>query len=442
MDEPSSIVHLLATGAGPYSLTMNRLLAVVRVVLGLWLVGNAGVGTLLPPPPLDGPGVQVMQTLWATPWVMVLAKLVELLCGLALVTNRFVPLALVVFTPVLVNIVGFQARYAPGALPIGVAMVVATASLAWERRASFGPLLRARSTVAAGAVALSSCATTPMSPPMPTHGVSKAGLFFREVGPKDAPTVLLLHGFPSSSFHYRRLLETLGDQLHLVAPDYPGFGHSRPVEGDASFDRLTDAVETFCLERGLGRFYLYVFDFGAPVGMRLAERHPEWIAGVISQNGNVFEAGLSELLRAQATLSPEALAEAHRHALEPDSIRWQYESGAAGPVSPDGWAMDVALLQSPGSRETMLALLRDYGANVARYPAWQAWLATNRPPTLVVWGANDPFFVPAGAHAFRTVLPNAEVTLLPTGHFALEEQLGPIAAQVLDFVRRSEGARR
>ncbi|MEU1877739.1 alpha/beta hydrolase [Streptosporangium sp. NPDC020072] len=263
-------------------------------------------------------------------------------------------------------------------------------------------------------------------------------VFYREAGPADAQTLLLLHGFPSASHQFRRLIDALGDRFHLVAPDYPGFGHTQAPDGFVySFDRLADVVEGFVDRLGLGRFAVYMFDFGAPVGFRLAVRRPELVAGLVVQNGNAYEEGLSEQARGFIALGP-GQEDQVRGLLTLEATRGQYEGGTSDPetISPDGWTLDQHFLDLPGRKEAQVALAFDYRSNVARYPEWQEWLRANRPPTLVVWGSNDPFFVAEGARAYLRDVPEAELHLFDTGHFALEEKLPEITPLIADFLER------
>ncbi|MFC7548860.1 alpha/beta fold hydrolase [Plantactinospora sp. GCM10030261] len=257
-------------------------------------------------------------------------------------------------------------------------------------------------------------------------------VFHRRTGPAEALPVLLLHGFPSGSHQYRRLMDALGHRYQMIAPDYPGFGHTEvPAGFTYSFDRLADVMEGFVQHLGLTRFVLYAFDFGGPVGFRLAERHPDWIAGLIVQNANAYDEGLSDLAR---KLIPEPTEDLFSLPV----TRGQYEGGASDVslIAPDGWTLDQHFLDRPGRRQAQFALARDYVGNVARYPAWQSWFRTHQPRTLVVWGRDDAFFPEAGAHAYRRDLPEAEVHVLPTGHFALEEKLPEISGLIDDFLRR------
>ncbi|MER6472625.1 alpha/beta fold hydrolase [Streptomyces collinus] len=269
-------------------------------------------------------------------------------------------------------------------------------------------------------------------------------VFYRESLPDraDAPVLLLLHGFPSGSHQFRRLIDVLGAHYRLIAPDYPGFGHTRAPDGFTySFGKLADVVEGFVRGLGLDRFVLYVFDFGAPVGFRVAERHPEWIAGLVVQNGNAYEEGLSDAARGFIALTPETpgAREAIGDLLTLDGTRGQYETGVADPelIAPDGWTLDQHFLDLPGRKEAQRALAFDYRSNVERYAAWQAWLRRYTPPTLVTWGSRDPFFPEPGARAYLRDLPDAELHLFDTGHFALETHLPEIAPLIADFLDRA-----
>ena len=268
-------------------------------------------------------------------------------------------------------------------------------------------------------------------------------IFYREAeAPAGAPTLLLLHGFPSASHQFRRLIDTLGGRFRVIAPDYPGFGHSdAPPSFPYSFDALSGMIESFCRTLGLDRFTLYMFDFGAPVGFRLATRHPDWVAGLVVQNANAYEQGLSAFARDFIALRPEQEgAEANiRDLLTLAATRDQYLHGAGEPeaIAPDGWTLDHHFLELPGRKQIQVDLAFDYHRNVELYPRWQEWLRAHRPPTLVVWGKGDPFFVEAGARAFQDDVPDAEVHLFDTGHFALEERVDEIAPLVRSFVERT-----
>ncbi|MEV0664457.1 alpha/beta fold hydrolase [Actinomadura luteofluorescens] len=271
-------------------------------------------------------------------------------------------------------------------------------------------------------------------------------VFYRESLPEreDAPVLLLLHGFPSASHQFRGLIDVLGARYRLIAPDYPGFGRTRaPDDFVYGFDGLADVVEGFVERLGLTRFALYVFDFGAPVGFRIAERHPGRIAGLVVQNGNAYDEGLSDGAREFIALRPEApgAEETVRGLLTLDGTRAQYETGVADPeaLAPDGWTLDQHFLDLPGRKEAQVALAFDYRSNVERYDRWQAWLRDHRPPTLIVWGAGDPFFTAPGARAYLRDVPDAELHLFDTGHFALETHLREIAPLVAAFLDRLPG---
>ncbi|WP_280263573.1 alpha/beta fold hydrolase [Nocardia wallacei] len=272
-------------------------------------------------------------------------------------------------------------------------------------------------------------------------------VFYRESVPTrpDAPVLLLLHGFPSASHQFRRLIDALGDRYRLVAPDYPGFGNTTaPDDFVYTFDRLADITEGFVRRLGLTRFAMYVFDFGAPIGFRLAERHPEWIAGLIVQNGNAYAAGLSDGAREFTALRPDqdGAEDTVRGLLTLEGTRSQYETGVADRtlLSPESWLLDQHFLDLPGRKEAQVALAFDYKSNIARYPAWQAWLRTYTPPTLIAWGAHDPFFPEPGGHAYLADVPDAELHVLDTGHFALETHAAEIASLIADFLDRLPAA--
>ncbi|WP_424215041.1 alpha/beta fold hydrolase [Streptomyces sp. BI20] len=271
--------------------------------------------------------------------------------------------------------------------------------------------------------------------------VDGVDVFYRESLPErpDAPVLLLLHGFPSASHQFRRLIDALGTHYRLIAPDHPGFGHTvAPADFTYTFDRLAEITEGFVERLGLTRFALYLFDFGAPIGFRLALRRPEAVTGLIVQNGNAYVEGLSEGARAFTALTPDTpWAEATiLDLLTLDSTRAQYEGGTQDPslVAPEGWVLDQHFLDRPGRKDAQLALAYDYKNNLTAYPAWQAWLREHRPPTLITWGVNDFFFPEPGARAYLTDLPEAELHLFETGHFALEDHLPAIAPLIADFL--------
>jgi len=275
-----------------------------------------------------------------------------------------------------------------------------------------------------------------------TADVAGRTVFYREAGAPDAPTLLLLHGFPSASHMFRELIPLLADRFHLVAPDLLGFGKSdMPPRGDFdyTFEHLTDAVDRLTEILGLDRFALYVFDYGAPVGFRLATRHPERVTAIISQNGNAYEDGLSDAwnpVQAYWKDASKANREAIRMLVQPQTTIWQYTHGVPDTtrVGPDGYGLDNYYLTRPGADEIQLDLFLDYATNVELYPVFQEYFRTSRPPLLAVWGRNDPFFLPAGAEAFKRDIPDADVRFVDTGHFALETHVEPIAAAIRQFL--------
>lgn len=269
-------------------------------------------------------------------------------------------------------------------------------------------------------------------------------IFYREAGDRSAPNILLLHGFPTSSHMFRNLIPALAEHYHVVAPDLPGFGFSITPDRKTvhyNFENLAKVIGKFTETVKLERFALYIFDYGAPVGLRLALAHPERIAAIISQNGNAYEEGLSEGWNPIQRYWKEPTEEnrnALREFLTPEATKWQYTHGVAdaSQVAPESYTLDSALLARPGNDEIQLDLFLDYASNVALYPKFQEYFRTKRPPLLAVWGKNDPFFLPPGAEAFRRDNPNAEVKLLDTGHFALETHVEEIAREILDFLVR------
>jgi pimeloyl-ACP methyl ester carboxylesterase len=274
--------------------------------------------------------------------------------------------------------------------------------------------------------------------------VDRVKVFYREAGRSSAPKLLLLHGFPSSSHMFRDLIPRLADRFHVVAPDLPGFGQSDMPGRDTfayTFDNIANVIERFTEQIGFDRFAMYVFDYGAPTGFRLALRHPERIAAIISQNGNAYEEGLSEgwnPIRAYWRDPSDANREALRGLLTHETTAWQYTHGVQDPasVSPDGYSLDDFYLSRPGADEVQLDLFGDYRSNVALYPAFQQYFRSHQPPLLAVWGKNDPFFLPAGAEAFKRDIPHAEVRFFDTGHFALETHAAEIAAAISEFLTR------
>ena len=269
-------------------------------------------------------------------------------------------------------------------------------------------------------------------------------IFYREAGGKTAPPLLLLHGFPSSSHMFRDLIPRLADRFRLVAPDYPGFGFSDAPSRTAfayTFDHLTDVIDGFTRAVALDRYAIYVFDYGAPVGFRLAACHPERVTAIISQNGNAYEEGLSQgwnPIQRYWKEPTEANRAALRDFLKPETTKFQYVHGVPDEslVAPEAYTLDTALLARPGNDEIQLDLFLNYASNVALYPKFHEYFRAQRPPILAVWGKNDPFFLPAGAEAFKRDNPQAEVRFFDTGHFALETHRDEIAGAIRDFLIR------
>jgi pimeloyl-ACP methyl ester carboxylesterase len=284
---------------------------------------------------------------------------------------------------------------------------------------------------------------TMMHPTYRTADVDGFEVFYREAGDRTKPALLLLHGFPTSSHMFRDLIPLLADRFHLVAPDLPGFGLSALLARDQfayTFDNLAKVIDRFTEVVGLHRFAIYIFDYGAPTGLRIAMAHPERVTAVISQNGNAYEEGLSEgwnpierYWRDPSDTNRQAL----RKALTPKAIRRQYEHGVSDTtkISPDGIALDAWYMLRPQADEIQLDLMLDYASNVALYPAFQAYFRERQPKLLAIWGKNDPFFLPAGAEAYKRDLPHAEVRFLDTGHFALETHATEIAEAIGEFLK-------
>jgi pimeloyl-ACP methyl ester carboxylesterase len=271
-----------------------------------------------------------------------------------------------------------------------------------------------------------------------TVEVDEAEIFYREAGDPAAPTLLLLEGFPSSSAQYEQLIGRLADRHHLVAPDYPGFGRSPALEGETTFDRLAEVIDAFTQALPLERFSVYMFDFGAPVGFRLAIRHPERIEALVIQNGNAYEAGLGPKMQGLKPYWEDRAGNqaAIRRLLELDVTRSQYVDGVADPatVNPDLWELDQRYLDLPGRDRVMLDLLFDYQSNVALYADWQEYLRAHQPPALLAWGRNDEYFPEAGARAYLSDLPDAELHLLDTGHFATATHSARLAELIAAFL--------
>ena len=271
-------------------------------------------------------------------------------------------------------------------------------------------------------------------------------VFYREAGRSDAPVLLLLHGFPSAGHMFRELIPALSDRFRVIAPDLPGFGQSDMPPHDKfayTFAGLAGIIERFTEVIGLARFAIYLFDYGAPTGFRMAVRHPERITAMISQNGNAYEEGLSDgwnPIRAYWQDPSEKNRAALRAFLSPETTVWQYTHGVTDTslVSPDGYSLDSFYLARPGADEVQLDLFGDYKTNVAMYPEFQAYFRKHKPPFLAIWGKNDPFFLPPGAEAFKRDIPAAEVRFLDTGHFAIETHCDEIAAAIRDFLPRAK----
>jgi pimeloyl-ACP methyl ester carboxylesterase len=268
-------------------------------------------------------------------------------------------------------------------------------------------------------------------------------IFYREAGPRDAPTILLLHGFPTSSHMFRNLISALSDRFHPVAPDYPGYGNSSMPslkEFTYTFDRLAEVMDMFIAKLGLEKYSLYVQDYGAPVGYRIAVKHPERVQSIIVQNGNAYDEGLDnkfwEPIKAYWKEKSKANSEPLRKLLTIDATKWQYTDGVRNieDINPDNWIIDQALLERPGNKEIQLQLFYDYGSNPPLYPQWQEYFRKYQPPMLIVWGKNDQIFPAEGAYPYKRDLKHIEFHLLDTGHFALEEDCYVIAGHIRRFM--------
>lgn len=279
-----------------------------------------------------------------------------------------------------------------------------------------------------------------------TEVVDGVKVFYREAGPKNAPTVLLLHGFPTSSHMFRNLIPKLADRYHVIAPDYPGYGQSdQPAmhQFTYSFDHLAAIVDKLTGQLGLNKYALYVQDYGAPIGYRLASAHPERITAIVVQNGNAYHEGIDnpfwDPVKAFWKDKSEANAAKLRPILELNTTKWQYTEGfrdPAGHVSPDTWMLDQAYMDRPGNKDIQIELFYSYGTNPPLYPTWQAYFRQHQPPMLIVWGKNDKIFPAEGATPYLRDLPQAELHLLDTGHFALEEDGGKIGQLMHQFLDR------
>jgi pimeloyl-ACP methyl ester carboxylesterase len=280
--------------------------------------------------------------------------------------------------------------------------------------------------------------------------VDGVNVFYRAAGDPGAPVVLLLHGFPTSSFMFRELIPRLADRFRVIAPDLPGFGFTEVPEERKytySFDALARTIEAFTNALGLNRYAIYVFDYGAPTGLRLAMARPERVSAIISQNGNAYEEGLGDAWGPIRKYWAEPTAENRevigKNILTLEGTRWQYTHGVANPesVAPESYTLDVALLERKGNKDIQLDLFLDYASNVKLYPKFQEYFRKSKPPLLAIWGKNDPFFIPAGAKAFQKDLPNATVQFLDTGHFATETHVVEIAAAMREFLEEASAGR-
>ena len=278
-----------------------------------------------------------------------------------------------------------------------------------------------------------------------TATIEGVEIFYREAGPRDAPVLLLLHGFPTSSQMYRDLIPRLADRYRVIAPDYPGFGQSAapsPDQFDYSFDHYAILMDKLTRKLGLERYALYLMDYGAPVGFRLAAQHPERITALVVQNGNAYLEGIGEFWDPIKAYwkddTPDNREHIRKAALTLEGTRWQYLHGVPDPtlVSPDAYMLDQAYLDRPGNNDIQLAMIYDYRTNLPMYPEWQAYFREHQPPTLVIWGKNDQIFLAAGAEPFQRDNPEAELHFLDTGHFALETHGPQIAALIRDFLAR------
>ncbi len=275
-----------------------------------------------------------------------------------------------------------------------------------------------------------------------TINIDGLNIFYREAGDPKKPTLLLLHGFPTSSHMFRNLIRDLSDQFHLVAPDYPGYGMSdMPTvsEFNYTFDHLSNIVEQFVEKLSLNRYTLYLMDYGAPIGYRLATKHPERVEGLIIQNGNAYEEGLLEFWKPFRTYwqdQTEANAEPLKKFLEVDITEWQYTHGTKYPerISPDNWLHDQSLLDRPGNKDIQLQLFYDYQSNIPLYPQWQEYFRTHQPPALVIWGKNDYIFPGEGAEPYKRDLKNLDFHLLDAGHFVLEELGDEVTGHIQQFI--------
>lgn len=277
--------------------------------------------------------------------------------------------------------------------------------------------------------------------------IDGTGIFYREAGDKRNPTILLLHGFPSSSHQYRNLIPALAENYHVIAPDYPGFGHSDMPDRKSfkyTFDNFAAIIEKLLAQRGIKTFSMYVFDYGAPVGFRLYQANPDRVTAIITQNGNAYDEGIAgfwDPIKAYWKTHAEAEREAIRWLTTIKATRWQYENGVPQDrlnlLAPDGWQHDQSLMDREGNADIQLDIFYDYRTNIPLYPKWQALLREKQTPLLAVWGKNDEIFVAPGGEAFRRDLKKAEIHMLDTGHFALETHLDEIVGLIKPFLAKS-----
>jgi pimeloyl-ACP methyl ester carboxylesterase len=318
------------------------------------------------------------------------------------------------------------------------------------RRALIGALLCSTLTAGLPAPAVAQPVTQTAKPPVVHHRtatIDGIDIFYREAGPRDAPVVLLLHGFPTSSHMFRRLIPALADRYHVIAPDYPGFGQSAAPDHTQfkyGFGRYADLVDGLMGKLGATRYAMYLMDYGAPVGYRLALKHPERVSALIVQNGNAYEEGLKAFWDPIKAYWADNSAE-RRRAIEnlvaPETTKFQYVDGVSdvSRIDPDNWGHDQALLDRPGNKDIQLDLFLDYGTNVPLYPQFQAFFRKYQPPTIIVWGKNDKIFPADGAYPYKRDLPNAEYHMLDTGHFVLEDQFDVAEPLIRDFLDRKLG---
>lgn len=335
---------------------------------------------------------------------------------------------------------GRRALIAGLAAGLGLSALAAVAGTASLARAERSPAVSGETTTNAATQPDSTLARRVHYRTVSVDGVN---IFYREAGPKDAPTILLLHGFPTSSHMFRNLIDDLSDTYHVIAPDYPGFGQSDMPSVDEfeySFDNLARIIDGFTTELGLTRFAIYVQDYGAPIGFRIAAAHPDRITGLIIQNGNAYDEGLETFWDPIKAYWADPASPEHREnltgLLNLEATKWQWTHGTQDPttISPDTWTIDQALLDRPGNKEIQLRLFLSYGTNPPLYPEWQAYFRTHQPPALIVWGKNDFIFPASGAEPYKRDLKNLDFNLLDTGHFALEEMGHEIATRIRAFM--------